>query len=225
MKKFLVILLSISVMFCLSGCFFDGVSSFYSNHAEVDGFYIGINKISNCCFVGDYRCTEYTDNLEITIPDEYEDIPVKRIGGYYGRGVPTPFSISLSDSYMNAAEGSKYDSIFCGDINEFEILEDHVIEDVVFNLNIGKNIEIIEFVTMDEYYPHINDNGSITFYHPVVNINCSDENKHFYSKDGKLYDKKTDELISDFAYAASYDSQQPKGQSLRIGLFVCLGIW
>ncbi len=190
-------------MCCLSGCFFEGLSLFYSDSAEIDGFHIGINKISDCCFVGSYSCIEYTDNLEITIPDDCEGMPIKRIGGCYGKGLPTPFSISLADLYMNAPEDSEYDAIFMGDINEFEILEDYVIEDVVFNLNIGKNIEVIELVVMDEYYPHINDDGSITFYHSVVNINCSDDNKHFYSKDGKLYDKKTDKLISDFAYAAS----------------------
>ena len=203
MKKYLVIILLICLTLCLSGCFFEEVSLFYSDNTEVDGFYIGINRVSSCCFVGSYNCTEYTENFEITMPDDYVGMPIKRIGGYYGIGVPTPFSISLADLYMNAPEDSKYDEVFIGDINEFEILEDYVIEDVVFNLNIGKNIEVIEFVTMDEYYPHINDDGSITFYHSVVNINCSDENKHFYSKDGKLYNKKTDELISDFAYVAS----------------------
>ncbi len=203
MKKFLAIILLISFTFCLSGCFFDEVSLLYSDSAQVDGFYVGINRTSRCCFVGSYNCTEYAENLEITIPDDYEGIPIKRIGGYYGSGVPTPFLISLADLYMNAPEGNEYDAVFNGDINEFEIPEDYVIEDVVFNLNIGKNIEIIEFVVMDKYYPHINDDGSITFYHAVVNITCSDENKHFYSKDGKLYDKKTDELISDFAYVVS----------------------
>lgn len=202
-RKFFAIVLSICLAFCLFGCSLDEVPLFYSDSAEVDGFHVDVNKISNCCFVGVYNCTEYTENLEITIPDDYDGIPIKRIGGYSGIGAPSPFSISLADLYMNAPEDSEYNGIFCGDINEFEILEDYVIEDVVFNLNIGKNIKVIEFVNMDEYYPHINDDGSITFYHSVVNINCSDKNKHFYSKDGKLYDKKTDELISDFAYAAS----------------------
>ena len=203
MRKNFAVILSICLTFCLSGCslaFFEEVSLFYSDTAEVDGFEVVINNTSICCFVGRYNCTEYRENLEITIPDDYEGIPIKRIGGYYDRGLPTPFSISLADLYMNAPENSEYDAIFNGDINEFEILEDYVVEDVVFNLNIGKNIEVIYFVTMDEYYPHINDDGSITFYHPVVNINCSDKNKHFYSKDGKLYVKGTNELISDFAY-------------------------
>lgn len=203
MKKVFTIVLLILLTFCLSGCIFEDVSLLYSDSTEKDGFYVAINKTANCCFVGSYNCTEYTENLEVTIPDDYEGIPIKRIGGYYGRGVPTPFGISLADLYMNAPEDSKYDAIFNGDINEFEILEEYVIEDVVFTLNIGKNIEVVEFVSMDEYYPHINDDGSVTFYHSVVNIHCSAENKHFYSKEGKLYDKKTDELISDFAYVAS----------------------
>lgn len=203
MKKFLVIVLSISLMFCLTGCFFEEVSLLYSDTANKDGFYIGINKAANCCFVGSYDCVEYTENLEITIPDDYEGIPIKRVGGYYGRGVPAPFSISLVGLYMNTPEGSEYDAIFSGNINEFEISEDYSVEDIVFNLNIGKNIENIDYVVMDEYYPHINEDGSITFYHPVVKIKCSEDNKHFYSKDGKLYYKRTDKLVSDFAYVSS----------------------
>ena len=203
MKKFLTIILSISLMLSLSGCIFEETSLLYSDIKEIDGFHIVINNTANCCFVGDYNCTEYTENLEITIPDDYDGIPIKRIGGYYGRGVPTPFSISLADLYMNAPEDSYYDTVFNGDINMFEIPDKYVIEDIIFNVNIGKNIEVIEFVVMDKYYPHINEDGSIVFYHSVVNINCSEENKHFYSKGGKLYNKKTDELISDFAYMAS----------------------
>jgi len=54
---------------------------------------------------------------------------------------------------------------------------------------------------MEQYYPHINEDGSITFYHPVVYVICSENNTYFYSQNGKLYDKKTNELISAFAYA------------------------
>ena len=105
---------------------------------------------------------------------------------------------------MNAPKGkdSRYDAVFHGDLNEFGFVDEYVIEDVVFILNIGKNIEVVDYVVMDEYYPHINEDGSITFYHPVVNINCSEENEHFYSKDGKLYDKKTNALINEFEYAS-----------------------
>ena len=203
MKRLLVIILAAFLAFGISTCDFERVALLYSDSATKDGFYIGINKTANCCFVGGYGCTKYTENLEITIPDDYNGIPIKRIGGYYGRGVPTPFSISLADLYMNAPEGSDYNTVLCGDINKFKISEQHTVEDVVFNLNIGKNIESIEYVSMDKYYPHINEDGSIVFYHAVVNIDCSEKNKHFYSKDGKFYSKKNDELITDFDYVTN----------------------
>ena len=113
-------------------------------------------------------------------------MPIKRIGGYSGSGVPSPFYISLYDLYVNAPSGSKYGAIFAGDIYAFNIQDAYVVEDVVFTLNIGKNIEAVEFVVMDQYFPHINEDSSVTFYHPVVYINCSEENKDFYSQDGKL---------------------------------------
>ncbi|MBE7064772.1 MAG: hypothetical protein E7384_03035 [Ruminococcaceae bacterium] len=201
MKKVLTLFLVFTLMFSLSGCVAEGIAMFYSESVEKDNFYIAINKTANCCFVGAYECTEYVENLEITIPDEYNNMPVKRIGGYFGTGVPSPFRISLEELYMNAPEGSEYHGFYSGNISRFEIKDDYHIEELVFNLNIGKNIEVIHFVISDEYFPHINDDGSVTFYHPVVNINCSEENDCFYSKDGKLYDRKTDELITEFDYA------------------------
>ena len=202
MRKVLSIALIVFIVLSLSGCSLDEVSFFYCDDADANGFDISINRISNCCFVGRYNCTEYTDNLEITIPDNYDGIPIKRIGGYFGRGLPTPFGISLA-SYVNTPKGSEFDSPFSvvGDLDDYEFSEEYNVECPVFRLVIGKNIEVIEHVEMNNYFPHINEDGSITLYHPVVYIICSEENEHFYSKDGKLYDKKTDELITAFAYA------------------------
>lgn len=200
MKKFISILFIFAIILTLSGCSLDGVSFLYRDNDDTDGFSIFINRTSNCCFVGNYNCTEYVENIEITIPDEFEGIEIKRIGGYHGRGVPSPFSISLSDAYMNAPKGSKFDSVYSNDLESYNITEKYTIEDVVFVLNIGKNIEVIEYVDKDNYYPHINEDGNITFYHPVVSVNCSEDNKSFYSKEGKLYNKANDELIEAFAY-------------------------
>lgn len=200
MRKLYAITLLLCLTIFLSGCLFEGTAFFYSDHVELDGFKVAVNKVANCCFVSVYACKEYTENFEITIPDDYDGIPIKRIGGYSGTGYPCPFYISLAALYMNAPEGSRYNAVFACNIDEAGITEEYNIEDVVFNLNIGKNIEVIEHVAMDQYYPHINDDGSITFYHAVVNITCSDQNQYFYSKNGKLYDKKSNELISAFAY-------------------------
>ena len=200
MKRILYVFVLVILILCVCSCPSEKLALQYRESAEKDGFYIGVNKTANCCFVGSFDCDEYIENMEITIPDHYEGIPIKRIGGYFGRGVPTPFVISVAGLYMNAPDKSKFDSVYNGDIHSFEIEEKYTVEKLKFTLNIGKNVNTIANVSMDSYYPHINSDGSITFYYPVVNINCSDKNKHFYSKDGKLYDKKTNELISDFAY-------------------------
>ena len=63
----------------------------------------------------------------------------------------------------------------------------------------GKNLTKIVDVEMDRYYL-LEENGAFVFYRPCVYIVCDEENPAFYSKDGKLYDKKTDELITEFVY-------------------------
>ena len=198
MKKTVAFLLLVSFLLCLSACDLDGVAYFYSYSGEYNGFGIAVNKLANCCFVSGYTCTEYTEGMEITIPDDYNGIPIKRVGGFSGIGAPSPFGIDLSQVYMNAPEGSEFDMIWRYPDDELSVA--YTIENVVFQLNIGKNIEEIDFVFMDDYYPHINEDGTVTFYHPVVYITCSEENTTFYSKDGKLYYKSTNALVEDFAY-------------------------
>lgn len=173
---------------------------FYSVDMIEDGLEIKINYIGNSCYISGYECTDFPDGKVITIANDYDGVPIKKIGGYFGRGVPDPFEISMSE-VINAEEGSRYANVWYGDITQYKITEAYTIEDVVFELNIGKNIKEIEKVEMDAYYPHINDDGSITFYHPVVYVKCSEENKKFYSEDGKLYYKSSDKLVEKFEYA------------------------
>ncbi len=197
MKKLLFVVLTFILMFSLCGCG-EGLSLLYTETVQTDDLFIGINKTANCCYVGAIDAND--SDTDITIPDTYNDIPITRIGGYYGRGVPTPFYIDIYEGYVNAEEGSEYTGVICGPIDEYEFDIEYTVEDIQFTLNLGKNIEVIEYADMNLYYPHTNDDGSITFYHPVVYINCSEENEHFYSKDGMLYDKTNDELITDFSY-------------------------
>ena len=175
----------------------------YTSHANFDGFWIGINKISDCAYVGEYDCINLSpgENRTITIPDTYHGIPVTNIGGYYGTHAPPhPFTIYLSDSAISVPEGSTFDGI-TGSFSFAHIEETYTVENIVFDLYIGKNIRHIESISMDWYYSYLNEDSSLTFYHPVVRVHCSEENQHFYSLDGKLYNKETRELISDFEYA------------------------
>ena len=199
MKKFIALITVFTCVLMLSGCVTEEISLLYSDSGSEDNFNFAVNKTANCCFVSSYDCTEYTEDMELTVPDEFNGVPVKRLGGYFGRGVPSPFLISLNE-YVNAPDGSEYYAIY-NEASLISIDDEYTVGNIRFILNIGKNIDTVEYVEMDNYYPHINDDGSITFFHPVVYINCSEDNRHFYSKDGKLYDKATDKLILDFAYS------------------------
>ena len=200
MKKVLIIVLAVCLTFSLSGCYLEKISLMYDSTIEYEGFEISVNEMADCCFVGAYNCDNYTEGYEITIPDEYNNKPIKFIGGFFGRGVPTSFYIYVNN-IINAPEGSNFHGIYFGSDENDEYLKNYEVVDMHFIINIGKNIEAVKYTTKDYYFPHINNDGSVTYYHPVVYINCSKENKYFYSKDGKLYSKKSNELVDEFSYA------------------------
>ena len=193
--------LALGAVLCLLGSIADDVSLLYSYEDSFYGFELCVNETANTCFVGQYTCREYTENMEITVPDEYDGKKVTRLGGYFGRGASVPFGISVAHVYMNAPAGDRFAMIFHDDLTAYRLGVAYYEEDVPFVLNIGRNVKSVENVDLGRKYPHINEDGSVTFYHPVVYINCSEENKNFYSENGKLYNKKTDELITDFDYA------------------------
>lgn len=196
MKRILAFVFALVILLSFTGCeFLEGMSYLYNDSVKIDNLRICINDTADCCFAGPYTCEEYTQDMEITIPDEYEGKPVKRIGGYYARGVPTPFCIDISDLYLNAPEGSEYHQTVYSTVDEAQ----YKVVDLPFVLNIGKNVDSIVYVE-NEYYPYIEEDGSVVYYHPVVSINCSEENKCFYSENGRLYSRKDNSLVEDFDY-------------------------
>ena len=179
--------------------FFVTFPHFFSETAEVNGWEITYNNLFNAAYLDCYIADPDEEDFDITVPDEYNGLPVTKFG--HSSLVPTaPFHINM-DSYINAPEDSEYNCCFTKDMIVCETDGDFFcIENIVFKMRIGKNIKEIKDVDMDYYYPHLNEDGSITFYHPVVEIYCSEENKHFYSEDGKLYKKSDGALVTDFEY-------------------------
>ncbi len=204
----MVLMISVLMLFLIfAGC---DASIFYNESAVVNGLRIEISREANKCFAGCYTCNDYEENMEITIPDSYDGIPLTQLGGYVGSGAPSPFWIDTEGKYTNIPYDADVSYWYDGEkalcesddaLSEFN--GDYRIENVIFKLNLGKNITRIELVSMGDYLAWINEDESITFYHPVVYIVCSEENKHFYSRDGRLYSRETDELITAFSYADS----------------------
>ncbi len=172
----------------------------FAETEELDGVEVIYNNLLNTASVSCYIVDSDNEDFIITVPDECNGIPVTKIG-YDFALLAAPFFIDM-DSFVKAPEDSKYyNTCFTSEMiatcTDGELLR---IEDVTFKMYIGKNIKEIKDVDMDYYYPHLNEDGSITFYHPVVEIYCSEENKHFYSEDGKLYKKSDGALVTNFEY-------------------------
>ena len=183
------------VLYLLLHFFGGGISLLYTSSETVGQFMFATNYISGEVFVATAEEFSYPRESEITVPDTYKGYPVTRLGGYFGRGLPMPF---LIDPYF---EKIIFDGMYTySEASLPEIEEPYHIEKVVFDLNIGKNLQTIHNV-MIFYYSNTNADGSITLYLPVVRVHCSEENEHFYSSDGKLYYKGTNELVTNFAYA------------------------
>ena len=192
MKRFISVFLIISVLFSLVGC-----SQLYSEAVTVDGLDFYVNQSQNRCFVGSFTYDPSNPVTEIVIPDYYDGVPVTQIGGYYGFGAPVAFMIVSASAVAPADEDSGYSTVLEEALDKYDTSLTPSVVDINFTLHIGKNVEVIEEVYINDFW-HVNDDGSMICFHPILKISCSEENETFYSKNGKLYFKENDTLVSAF---------------------------
>ncbi len=171
-----LIYIILSSVFVLYSC-----STSYSID-ETDECVIGYNKKN--AFIGYVKYD--LDTKEIYLPSEYNDVLVEDLGGYYGRGVPTPFFLA----YTGITEG-------------FSTSRDEI----------DSNDTVIE-VNIDIYLPKYlkkcsNIRTEVTGYyegdHSVIfiakcNYYIDNSNEYFYTKNGKLYNKSNDTLVDNLIY-------------------------
>lgn len=136
--------------------------------AKINNLNVYYSKVTKDCTAGLYEWDGNTENMTVIIPDEFEGIKISNLGGKSNGSAPALFHISLPE---NAKIGEEYN----------------------FTVKLGKNIDYAGHFLYTEEYTDYKGNlvCKINYYYEV-----SEDNKWIYSKDGKIYDKKTDELIS-----------------------------
>ena len=197
MKKLIAVFLSIFICLTFSGC---SLLFEYQTDA-IDNFDIGYSKVLNEAFVSSYNWDGTDETKNIVIPEEYNGEKITALGGYFGRGVPCAFGVELPESYQNN---------LCSEANQWfasDVYEDVGSVDTVylnFNLHISEKIEQIKIHTLDCFYNGTYFNGEDYNSKIIVvllyNITCDEDNKTFYAKEGKLYYRQNDELVSDILY-------------------------
>lgn len=167
-KKILKIVLTLAVIYF---AFISVLAVYFTSwkDAKINNLNLYYSKLSNDCTVGRYEWDGDTENMTVIIPDEFEGVKINNLGGPAAGSAPASFYIDVSE---NAETSEEYS----------------------FTVKLGKNIKYAEhFLYSDEAADYEgNVLYKVNYYYEV-----SEDNKWLYSKDGKLYDKKTDELIGD----------------------------
>ena len=187
----------ISLALTLTGCTlcyeFDGNA--------IDNFDVGYSDELDDAFVATYHWDGSDDTKNIVIPEEYNGMKITSLGGYTGTGLPHAFSVDPEQFYLKNYEDDVnqwFASSIYRDIGTVETVY------LNFNIRISKNIEQIKCHTLDCFSEGVYFDGEE--YHSKImivflyHITCDEENEIFYAKDGKLYYRENDSLVSDILY-------------------------
>ena len=91
MKRILIVL----TLLCFS--LLCGCSMHYGESTiDKDNITFYPSRVNKVCFAGKYYWDSNFGNTIINIPDKVDGYKVTKLGGYTGRGVPTPFWIDFS---------------------------------------------------------------------------------------------------------------------------------
>lgn len=160
------IAVALSSAYVLFFLLFAYASTGWSRLGEDGDFLIHYHKWSGDAVVADYFWDGDENNMTVIIPDEADGKKINNLGGPTRRGLCI-FKIECP----------------------FVIKED---SEFNFTVKLGTNMKHADHFTYSEKisFESYGVDYRVNYYYEV-----SENNKWIYSKDGKLYDKKTDELL------------------------------
>ena len=195
-KKFMFISSILSSFFC-SSC------SLTYDYIEEDNIDIGYSKIERSAYIGRISCKE-TEEGNIILPSKYNNIVIKELGGYFGRGVPTPFGIDILINPPLSYEEmytTKEEYIYQSDLNWWD---DYEVTTYKYYITLPSKLEKVTYTACKEIFvvtTKEEDNSIFAhIYRPVYHFFIEEENPYFYTEEGKLYNKKTNQLYEEFLY-------------------------
>lgn len=199
MKKYFIILISIFMSIFLVTCnscakevdkLFDA-----PEHIKEDGCNYLIYKKYCSIAAFDLNINE-EENYYFTVPEYYNGLKVTKLGGYLGRGYPEPFGakVIIDKNVYNYNNITPFDT----DNINLKYYENKEYDIKKLYISIGNNIEeFYNCLNAGSYYIGINpeNNKQHIIFKLEYNFIISPTNKYFYSQDGKVYDKETNELV------------------------------
>ena len=198
MKKPLALALSVFIALLLCGCTYNDCET-VSDMRFLYGTYLFFGNYNpDGAAVSYYTWDGDPEKTDIVIPEKYGKQKIKCLGGYFGRGLPSPFFIDCSSYLGIKSDVDETVGSLTGSMDPSMIEPGTKVVYTDFTIHLSKYIEkIYARVDATEYTVK----GEKTAYCPRVSIICDEDNKTFYSKDGKLYYRQDDTLVDGFNYA------------------------
>ncbi|MBQ8740434.1 MAG: hypothetical protein IJY79_02660 [Clostridia bacterium] len=195
MKKIAILIIFV-MLFSFAGC----SQSYELETNAVDGWDVGYSDYYEDAYLGVYNWDGSQDNVNIVVPEKYKGYKITKFGGYSGSGYPSVVKIEPTDDAKK---------LLCSDASEWYHIS-HIskikncnIKFVTVNVHISKNIKEIKEVDLGGFIggKYIKDGKEYyDIYVLLCNVTCDENNETFYSKDGKLYYKQDDALVSGIVY-------------------------
>ena len=189
-----ILLVLLSSLTFFSAC---DIGRRYDNGSVVDGVYLMRNKLykkslaARCLWDGD------TGNMVFTVPDEYCGFKVKCLGakgnpGFTGN--PGSFEVRLPKTIDG------FDSIVQYHYEPDEATSENT-TNLNFIVNLGKYVNEIEEISKGALvgYGFKNNEGEYiveAYYNVQIYYNIDSDNSTFYSKDGDIYYKSNDQMVT-----------------------------
>ncbi len=203
MKKLCISLLLAAILLLAVSC------TTYWDSGEEGAVFIAYSKLEKAAFA-EAIFYEAGASTDIVIPDNYRGYPIEALGGYRGTGVPSPFGVIFAED--EAASGA--DSETATAEERYVTAEEHlyddffehpvVVEDVHFHITLPAGLKKImltegELVDCREV---ITADGSRVIYvrRPVYAFSIVADNPYFYTKDGRLYERGSEQPVPGFIY-------------------------
>ena len=184
LKKLIASISAVTLFFAVS-ILLCGCSLFYHFQQSEDGkYHYGVGKKDAMFLCYEWDGTEQACTFEI--PDTFSGVPVTQLGGYVGRGVPSPFGVIFPYNYNALSKRDLDDAEFLAS----RFPEGYQIQKLVFTVRLGKNVKNLEYIDECIYYQRDGDFPTNLIV-PELYFECSEGNQTFYSEDGTLYLRET----------------------------------
>ena len=139
----------------------------YSETETAGPFCIAYDSARTECFVANYCWDGDPENMSADMT-EIDGMPVCYLGGYFGRGLPMPFSVDIDESVF----GENSELLLSGTAPDLPY--EYELSEIRFTFSVGSGFKGVRNAAESSWYLIVGEDGEHTVYHPVIYVRYPD---------------------------------------------------